>query len=183
VFLAASGPRNLRLAGELADGVITPLARLAHKRSIVEQAAAAAGRTTPVQVAVTATCLLTEDLDRDASLLGPFAVRTAQLEGAAMFERAGVPVTVPGHLVGAAGDVGHPASLAAAAADAAKLISPQAVAWYARNCTVSGQPGDVLRGLTRLREVGVDRVTLSAPEGTPEELIDVLGREVLPGLG
>jgi 5,10-methylenetetrahydromethanopterin reductase len=182
IFLAASGPRNLKLAGELADGVITPLARLAEKQAIIDQAAAAADRPGSVEIAVTATAMLTDDLDRDAMLLSPFAVRTAQLEGTRVFHQAGVDVTVPAHLVGAAGDMGHPVTLADAAAAAAELISPQAVAWYARNCTLSSTPADMASALERLSESGVHRVTLSAPEGTPAELVDVLGSEVLPKL-
>jgi 5,10-methylenetetrahydromethanopterin reductase len=182
IFLAASGPRNLRLAGELADGLITPLARLAEKRLIVAEAAAAAGRAKRVEIAVTATCLLTDQLDRDAMLLSPFVVRTAQLEGTGMFDQAGVQVSPPDHQVGASGDMGHPVTLADAALAAAEFVSPAAAAWYARNCTVSGKPADVLSALSGLREAGVDRVTLSAPQGAPEEFIDILGEEILPGL-
>jgi alkanesulfonate monooxygenase SsuD/methylene tetrahydromethanopterin reductase-like flavin-dependent oxidoreductase (luciferase family) len=162
--------------------VITPLARLADKRLVVEEAAAAVGRAGRVEVAVTAMCMLTDDLDRDAMLLSPFVVRTAQLEGTGMFDRAGVEVRAPGHLVGAAGDMGHPVTLADAAATASEFVSPQAAAWYARNCTVSGDPDDVVTAVRALGETGVDRVTLSAPQGPPEELIDVVGGEVLPRL-
>ena len=182
IFLAASGPRNLGLAGELADGVITPLARLAEKQAIVEQVAVAAGRPGHVEIAVTTTCMLTDNLDRDAMLLSPFVVRTAQLEGTGMFDQAGVAVKAPDHLVGASGDMGHPVTLTDAAATASEFVSPQAAAWYARNCTVSGDPAGVLSGLRRLSEAGVHRATLSAPQGSPEELIDVLGGEVLPRL-
>ncbi|OLO25845.1 hypothetical protein PZ61_0236070 [Streptomyces sp. MNU77] len=180
VFLAASGPRNLRIAGEHADGVITPLPGLAEKQALVAEAAAAAGRAGQVEIAVTTTCLLSERLDEDAVSLSPYIVRIAQLEGTAMFERAGVSVDVPDHLVGAAGDMGHPASLAEAARSAARFVSPEAAVWYARACTVSGSPADILSRLQELGDAGVHRVTLACPEGTPEELIDALGSEVLP---
>jgi hypothetical protein len=161
--------------------VVSALARLAEKRPIVEKAAAAAGRG-GVEIAVTVMCMLTDDLDRDAVLLSPFAVRTAQLEGTGMFDRAGVEIRAPGHQVGASGDMGHPIRLSDAASAASQFVSLAAAAWYAHNCTASGGLADVLNALRRLCEAGVHRVTLSAPQGPPEELIDVLGGEILPGL-
>lgn len=174
VFLAASGPANLRLAAEVADGVVTPLARLDEKSSLLRSAGEKAGRTGQVELAVTAMCLRTDDLDRDAPLLSPFVVRVAQLEGTEMFERAGLAVSVPDHLVGAVGDLGHPASLVDAAEVAARYVSPEAALWWAHNCTVSGDGAGVAAGLAGLADRGVDRVTLSSPTASLEGLIDFL---------
>jgi len=182
IFLAASGPRNLQLGGELADGVVISLPRLAEKRALVAGAAATAGRSDRVEVAVVAMSLIMADLEQEAMRLGPFVIRTAQVDGTGIFDEAGVTVKVPEHHVGAAGDLGHPASLTDAVAVASKFVSPEAAVWYARNCTVSGAPADMLSTLQRLADSRVDRVTLSLPVGTPEELIDLLGSEVLPKL-
>jgi 5,10-methylenetetrahydromethanopterin reductase len=179
IFLAAGGPKTLQLAGATADGVITSLTRFDERRRTVEAAAVAAGRGGQVEYVVLAPSLVTDDIDRDAMQFSHLAVRVAQIEGTAMFEQAGVRISPPDHQHGASGDVGHPNSVAEGMASAAQFLSPEAAAWYVRHCTVSGTPQDMVAALTRLRDLGADRVTLTPPAGTPEGLIETLA-DVIP---
>jgi 5,10-methylenetetrahydromethanopterin reductase len=185
IYLAASGPRNLKLGGEVADGVITPMTpspKLEEKLATVADAASRAGRSECPEITVLAQSVPMDNLDRDVMLLSPLVVRFAQLEGVAMFEQAGVEVSPPDHLVGALGDLGHPDDLANFAAVASEFVSSEAAAFFAHNCTVSGTPEDMVNTLRRLEAAGVGRVNLATPVGLPEELIEVLGSEVLPKL-
>jgi 5,10-methylenetetrahydromethanopterin reductase len=178
VFLAASGSRNLHLAGELADGAITPLARLEEKIARVREGASTASRGQMPEIAVTAQSIVSDAIERDAALLSPFIVRIAQLEGTELFERAGMTLQVPPHTVGALGDVGHPDSLAEAAVAASEFVSSDVATWYARTCTISGDTKEILSALAGLEQMGVDRVTLSPLAIPMEEFIDFLGSVV-----
>src|SRR4051794_24599863 len=96
VLLAAVGPRNLALAGRVADGVITGGADWPRDRGIVRDAAVAGGRDPDQLVyAVASLCVITNQPDRDAAVFKPMCMRMVQMGGAALFAAAGVPVQEP----------------------------------------------------------------------------------------
>jgi 5,10-methylenetetrahydromethanopterin reductase len=184
LYLAASGPNNIRVAAEHADGLICSLAGLDREFvDRVERISAAAGRLHRPHIVAVGVCHPTDDLERDASLLAPIVVRVAQLQGTEIFERAGVIVRPPDHRVGAVGDVGHAVDARQAAEISSRFVTPEAVLWYAQNCALFGS-ADMIAD--RLRDLGglVDTVVLAhlGASALPHEVIELLGREVLPRL-
>ena len=100
VYVAANGPRNLSLAGELADGVIllsgtSPVA-LGRSLDAVAAGARRAGRDPDaLEVVVSAFARITDDVPRDARLLKPICAAIAQTGGGALLALAGIEAVVP----------------------------------------------------------------------------------------
>ncbi|WAP54746.1 LLM class flavin-dependent oxidoreductase [Streptomyces sp. S465] len=105
VHVAASGPRNLRLAGETADGVIllsgASPKTLAGAVARVREGAEAAGRAAEaVPLTVSAFCAVTDDVEADARRLKPICASIAQNGGAPFLALAGIELDVPAQVEG-----------------------------------------------------------------------------------
>ncbi|WP_234476083.1 LLM class flavin-dependent oxidoreductase [Streptomyces sp. MBT65] len=125
LHLAASGPRNLRLAGEIADGVIllsgVSPRTLAAATARVREGAEAAGRNAErLPVTVSAFCEVTDDIEADARLIKPICASIAQNGGASFLALAGIDVDVPETIEGV-----HPDLVHAEDWDAAATCSPR----------------------------------------------------------
>ena len=177
VYVAASGPRMLRTAGAVADGVIVSMGSLEEKLARIGEGAEEAGRVRP-PVFVYTTCAVTDDLAAVSKLMKPFCLRIAQLEGVEIFEQAGVRVEPPSHTVGAQGDVGHAADLAAASKAVDSLVSDEAAVWFARNRSLVGTPDELLGRFEELSALGIAGVTMNHLTGS--DLPDVLVEAVAP---
>jgi 5,10-methylenetetrahydromethanopterin reductase len=177
VQLAGSGPLMLATAGAVADAVIVTMGALEHKLARIAAGAAEAGRAQPPPVWVSTTTVLTDDLPATSRLLKPYCIRVAQLEGARVFEEAGVPITVPDHLLGAEGDVGHSADMEAAARSLDALVSDEAALWYAKTRLVGGSEADIRARFDELARLGVTGISMSHLSGSdlPDALIDSVG--------
>ncbi|MET0895673.1 MAG: LLM class flavin-dependent oxidoreductase [Acidimicrobiia bacterium] len=177
VYVAASGPRMLRMAGAVGDAVVVLMGSLEQKLERVADAARAAGRAAPPPVLVNTVCLITDDVAAATKLLKPICLRVAQLEGAEVFARAGVPIDVPDHLLGAEGDIGHAADYAVAASEIDHLVSDEAALWFTTTRTLVGTAHDVRERLGSLARLGLAGVTLSHLSGSelPDALIDSAG--------
>ena len=150
IYLAALGPRMLRLAGQLADGVILNWISPSRVRSAVEivrQEALLAGRD-PASVEVVCFVRAAVTPARDAAwrvmrrLLATYAAMPAY---ARMFEEAGFTGDVAAMSVAwAAGGV---EAAAAAASDE-----------FVRDLAVVGSTQECLEGLNRYRDAGADLV-------------------------
>jgi 5,10-methylenetetrahydromethanopterin reductase len=173
IYVAASGPRMLRTAGAVADGVIVSMGSLEEKFARIGEGAEDAGRTRP-PVFVYTTCVVTDDVAAASKLMKPFCLRIAQLEGVEIFERAGVRVEPPSHTVGAEGDVGHAADLAAASSAVDSLVSDEAALWFAHNRALVGPAGELTPRFEELAALGAAGVTMSQLSGSdlPDALID-----------
>jgi 5,10-methylenetetrahydromethanopterin reductase len=177
IYVAASGPKTLALAGRIADGVIIMMGNVARKIEHVRRGAAAASREPP-PVHVYTTGAVVDDLERVSRQFKPACIRLAELEGPGIFEEAGLtPPAVGDHVMGAQGDLGHAADVAEAAAAVDHRVSDEAARWFVRNYVIVGSEADVTAHLTRLQTLGVSGVTLTQHSGDrlPDKLIETLG--------
>ncbi|WP_184778655.1 LLM class flavin-dependent oxidoreductase [Amycolatopsis jiangsuensis] len=180
LHVAASGPRNLRLAGEVADGAIllSGVSRepLTAALSAVRSGADSAGRA-PVPVTVSAFCRVTDDVERDARELKPICLGIASNGGTASLARAGISVRVPERLPQAYPDLVHAESWPAAIEACDPYVSDEAVLAFAREFCLFGTIAEI-RG--RLREVagfGVASILLQhiGSYDLPRALLGVAG--------
>ena len=113
------------------------------------------------------------------SITTKFGRSTAGAAGTpGVFEAAGVPAPiVSDHVMGAQGDLGHSADVAATAAEVDHLVSDETALWFVRNCTMVGTGADITAHLARFRDLGVAGVTMTQTAGNrlPDRLIETLG--------
>ncbi len=185
IHLAASGPRNLRLAGEIADGAIllsgVAPAPLAAATARVREGAAAAGRD-PVPMTVSAYCRVTDDVDRDARDLKPICAGIAINGGAAALALAGVHVDVPDHLPGVYPDLVHAEDWAGAVAACDPFVPDKAVAAFAREFCLFGTAAEIVARIDEATAAGADAVFLQhvGSYDLPSALLHDVATEVLP---
>ncbi|ONH22878.1 LLM class flavin-dependent oxidoreductase [Pseudofrankia asymbiotica] len=181
VYIAASGPRNLALAGRLADGVVVGGAAIERDLALAQAGAKEAGRDpADLDVVVTKLTVVSDD-PRAASVLKPLCLRIAQIGGAPMFAAAGFPIDAPPHDL-SHGDLGHPEDWDAAVEVASQWVSDEAAQWYARTRCLFGTPQEIAAQLLDLARAGVTEVSLAHPGAfqQPVDLISTVGAEVLP---
>jgi 5,10-methylenetetrahydromethanopterin reductase len=186
LFLAADGPKNLALAAEIADGVITWSGELDRKASQLAAAKRACGRARPLHHVVTTTACVTDDIARDAWFLKPYILRFAQRIGTTQLEVLGFGIELPDDnvLLADGVDLGHPRDLAAAAEFASRWISDDFAVWYAANVCCFGTPSEVATKLSMLAAYGADEVQVTDGRSfsTPTRLISEMAAEVIPKL-
>jgi 5,10-methylenetetrahydromethanopterin reductase len=184
IYLAAEGPRNLTLAGEIADGVMTTNHDIINKHRRLVAAAHAAGRAHPPRHAVGAIMRISDDVERDARRLKPLIVRRAQVVGTAQLDAAGVRLKVPaGHIRLPDGtDLGHPRDIEAAIEFASQWIDDATAVWFARNVFMFGSAAELAARVQALALAGVDEVIVTNGSSfeLPHELIERVGDELLP---
>lgn len=183
IHLAASGPRNLRLAGELTDGAIllsgvspAPLAA-----AVGKVRAGAAGRS-GVRVTVSAFCRVTGDVPGTARELKPICARIAQNGGAEFLALAGVHVDVPEHLPGVYPDLVHAEDWDAAVRACDPYVSDEAVTAFARGFCLYGTAAEIVERLAGVRDAGADAVFLQhvGSYDLPHALLTDVAGQVLP---
>jgi 5,10-methylenetetrahydromethanopterin reductase len=186
IYLAAEGPKNLALAGEIADGVVTTNHDIAAKHDRLVAAALAAGRAEAPQHAVAAIMGISDDVERDARRLKPLIVRRTQVSGTAQFDAAGIRLNVPtGHIRLPDGtDFGHPRDIEAAIEFASQWVDDATAVWFARNVAMFGSAAELAPHMQALALDGVDEVILTSGSSfeLPHELIERFGDELLPRL-
>ena len=182
VLVGTSGPRNLAMAGRIADGALVPSIAWERDWGIVRDAAVAAGRD-PGQLAFVSNrpCIVTDEPERDAALFKPMCLWMAQMGGAEVFAEAGVPVEVPEHDL-RFGDLGHLEDWGKAVEICSEWITDEAAMWFARTRAVFGRPDEVVEQLAALERAGLKRIQLAHPGAfsLPVELVDALVERVLP---
>ncbi|MGW3952300.1 LLM class flavin-dependent oxidoreductase [Streptomyces sp. NPDC004752] len=189
IHLAASGPRNLRLAGEIADGVIllsgVSQKTLAGATARVREGAEAAGRTTgSIPLTVSAYCAVTDDVAADARLLKPICASIAQNGGAPFLALAGIELDVPARVEGVYPDLVHAEDWNAAVKITSQWVSDEAALRFAQEFCLFGTAEEITERLRTLHADGVTHVFLQhvGSYDPPTELIESLGSEVLPAL-
>lgn len=186
LHLAASGPRNLRLAGEVADGAIllsgVAPGPLAFATARVAEGAAAAGRA-PVPITVSAFCRVTDDVERDARELKPVCVEIARNGGGAALAAAGVEVTAPATVEGVVPDLVHAEDWDAAVRFCDPHVDDEAVVRFAREFCLVGSAKEIEERVVELADAGVDGVFLQhvGSYDLPHRLLADLG-DLLPRL-
>lgn len=185
LHLAASGPRNLRLAGEVADGAIllsgVAPGPLAFATARVAEGAQAAGRP-PAPITVSAFCRVTDDVERDARELKPICVEIARNGGGAAMAAAGIEVTAPEKVSGVYPDLVHAEDWDAAVRFSDAYVSDEAVVRFAREFCLVGSAKEIDARLAELDAAGVDGVFLQhvGSYDLPERLLADVARDVLP---
>jgi 5,10-methylenetetrahydromethanopterin reductase len=185
VLVAASGPKALRLAGEVGDGAIIQVGCdpevVREAVASVRMAAAGAGRD-PAAVRIVASVFAVvsdnrqEDIDRARPLAGYFySVTPWLLERCGFDTRRRFPDRVPEPDL-------TPARDWAAAWAAARTFIPDGV--VERFCLV-GPPEAAVERIRALARAGVDEVFLRwwSSYQLPLPLMEVFGRRVMPAFG
>jgi 5,10-methylenetetrahydromethanopterin reductase len=181
ILLAASQPRMLSLAGEVADGVILMGAAdpelTAWQLERVAEGAAAAGRTIDeLTVDLWFTISLSDDRGRAIDDVRPWALSQARwfhrwrdppdplLPFQAEFDRATAAHSFGGHL--------------ARGSDERRSVSDEFVEWVG----VAGNLDACVAKIRPLLDLGIDRITVALLPGGRAERIERYGRELIPAL-
>ncbi|SFW78603.1 LLM class flavin-dependent oxidoreductase [Amycolatopsis australiensis] len=185
LHLAASGPRNLRLAGEAADGAIllSGVAPEPLQAALRQVAAGAAGRD-PVPITVSAFCRVTDSVRRDARELKPVCSSIAANGGAAFLAEAGIRVRVPERWPELRPDLLHAESWEAAIRACESGVDDDAAEAFARRFCLFGTADEIAARLTELSRSGVSAVLLQhvGSYDLPRQLITDFAGRVLPVL-
>ncbi|MEU6676732.1 LLM class flavin-dependent oxidoreductase [Streptomyces sp. NPDC046925] len=189
LHLAASGPRNLRLAGEVADGVIllsgVSSRTLAGATARVREGAEAAGRAAQaVPLTVSAYCEVTDDIKAAARRIKPICAAIARNGGAPFLALAGIEVTVPDVVDDVYPDLVHAEDWDAAVRVASAWVDDAAALRFAEEFCLFGTADEIARRLRALHADGVSGVFLQhvGSYDPPTDLIEAVGASVLPAL-
>ncbi|WP_240813215.1 LLM class flavin-dependent oxidoreductase [Streptomyces sp. DASNCL29] len=189
IHVAASGPRNLRLAGEIADGVIllsgVSRTTLAGATARVREGAEAAGRSTEaIPLTVSAFCAVTDDVEAEARPLKPICASIAQNGGAPFLALAGIELDVPARVEGVYPDLVHAEDWDAAVEICSAWVSDEMALRFAQEFCLFGTAKEIAERLTALHADGVTDVFLQhvGSYAPPTELIESVGSAVLPAL-
>ncbi|MFF7467709.1 LLM class flavin-dependent oxidoreductase [Streptomyces sp. NPDC008092] len=184
LYLAASGPKNLRLAGEIADGVIllsgVSPRTLAQATARVGEGAAARAARPPLTVS--AFCAVTDDVEAAARQLKPICASIAQNGGAPFLALAGIDVHMPEKVEGVYPDLVHAEDWKAAVDLCSAWISDDNALRFAQEFCLFGTADEIAARLRALAAGGVDGVFLQhvGSYDPPTELIEAVGSAVLP---
>jgi 5,10-methylenetetrahydromethanopterin reductase len=187
IHVAATGPRNLRLAGAIADGVILlsgvapgPLERAV---TAVREGAEAAGRSLDdLEITVSAHALVTDDIERDARIIKPIAAAIAQRGGAQALAAAGIDVSVPSHVPEVVPDLVHAEDWDHAIEVCSRWISDEDAVAYAEAFGLFGTPEEIVERIRATQALGVTGIFFQhvGSWDLPETLVRTVGAEVLP---
>jgi 5,10-methylenetetrahydromethanopterin reductase len=188
VYMAASGPKALALAGEVADGVIVAAGvapalverALAHVRVGAERSGR---RLEDLDVWLAAHTAVTPDEPAAARLVKPLCLAMAQLGAAHALRAVGIDLDVPPVVAGIRPDITHAESWDLAMRIADDYITPQAAARFAEDLTLAGPGPAVARRIEAAAATGVDAFYLLAPSSyeLPHNLIDAFASTLIPG--
>lgn len=187
IFMAATGPRNLKLAGEIADGVIllsgvsTPLLRRAI--GLVREGAEEAGRRPEdVEVVVSAHAMVTDDVARDARILKPICAGIAQQGGAAALASTGIEIDVPSEVPGVYPDLVHAEDWDLAVEACGQWVSDADAARFAENFCLFGTAEHIAERVRESQRLGVTSVFFQhvGSYHLPEQLAADVAGSVLP---
>lgn len=187
VLVAASGPRNLRLAGEVADGAVllsgvsTPL--LTRAVGLVHEGATAAGRDpASVEVIVSAHAMVTDDVERDARILKPICAGIAQHGGQAALASAGLDIQVPAHVPEVYPDLVHAEDWDLAVEHCSQWVSDEDAVTFARSFALFGTAEEIVGRMREAETLGATSIFLQhvGSYDLPHRLRDAVSAEVLP---
>ncbi len=189
VYMAASGPKNLALAGEIAEGVIvlagTAPVALSQSVARIREGAQASGRDpVEIDVCVGTFCHVTDDLERDARLLKPICCTIAQIGGQDFLKLADIDLPNPGHIEGVYPDMTHAEDWDLAVEVASKVVTDEMALRFARTFCLFGTPDEIVAGVRAAVDAGATSFYLRhvGNYSLPYELIEAFARDVFPRL-
>lgn len=185
VHLAASGPRTVQMAGEIADGVLT-LAGISPEtvtRTVeaVREGARVAGRVMP-EVTVGAFCALTDDIERDARVLKPICLHMATIGAQDFLRLAGIELPPPPAVPDVYPDMVHAEDWEAAIVHASRYVSDETAVRFAQTFCLFGTAKEILDRAQAAVDAGATGFYLRHVGNytLPSELITGFGEQVLP---
>lgn len=187
IHLAASGPLTLRLAGEIADGALT-LAGISpgtveQTREGVTAGCARSGREfSDVDFTVGAFCKITEDVERDASILKPICFHIAGIGGHEFLRIAGIELEVPPYVPEVYPDMVHAEDWDLAVEHAGKWVTDEMAVKFAQAFCLFGSPEEILERIRIATKLGATGFYLRHVGNytLPLELIETFGERILP---
>ena len=173
VYLGATSPRMLRLAGEVADGVLPllfPPEHLAVVRPMVEEGAASAGRSIDdVDLAACIWCSVSDDREAAEAVLKDKIAYYGHALSGYLRERLGLTEDELQPMMEALQVERNPEK-------ARGLVTPSML-----RIGVVGAPSDLIERLEQLVALGARHLSFGPPLGPdPLEAIRVIGRDVIP---
>jgi len=187
VHLAASGPKTLRLAGEIADGVLTLAGvspeTLAGTVGAVAEGARAAGRAMP-DVTVGAFCALTDDIERDARVLKPICLHMATIGAQDFLRLAGIELPPPPPVPDVYPDMVHAEDWEEAIAHSSRYVTDEMAVRFARTFCLFGTAEEVVERAQQAVDAGATGFYLRHVGNytLPSDLITGFGEQVLSRL-
>lgn len=189
IYMAATGPKALRLAGEIADGVIV-LAGLAPallERALghIRDGAARAGRSLEdLDVCVGTFCHITDDPDEAARVAKPVCVGLAQVGATGALQLAGIEIDVPEVVADVYPDMTHAEDWMHAAEVAGRWVSDEDGRRYADTFCVVGTAEECAEKLREARDAGVQNFYIRGFPSyeLPLGLIDLFGSDIIPAV-
>jgi 5,10-methylenetetrahydromethanopterin reductase len=174
LYLAASGPRHLALAGELGDGVIllsgVSPATLGSSLERVRAGAESAGRRLEdLDVVVSTYAHVTDDLERDAKLLKPICATIALAGGGPFLATAGVHVAGPVSVSNVYPDLAHAEDWDLAVECSSAWVSDEAAVRFAEGFCLFGNAGQIR-----------ERLAAATAAGATNFLVQHVGSYTLP---
>jgi 5,10-methylenetetrahydromethanopterin reductase len=187
VYLAASAPGALALAGELCDGVIlvsgTRAAVLANALSHVAEGATRAGRSLgDLDVCAGAICHVTDDLGEAAHIVRPYVVALAQTGGRKALAGAGIELEVPEVVGGVYPDLSHAKDWDAAAHAAEEWVDDDVALRFADAFCLVGPPDFCRSRLEAMASAGATSFYIRHVSSytLPDEVLAAFGDEIIP---
>lgn len=187
IHLAASGPQTLRLAGEIADGVLTLAGvspeTLAGTVGAVAAGARAAGRTMP-EVTVGAFCALTDDIERDARVLKPICLHMATIGAQDFLKLAQIELSPPPPVPDVYPDMVHAEDWEDAITRSSRYVSDEMAVRFAQTFCLFGTADEIVARAQQAVDAGATGFYLRHVGNytMPSELITGFGEQVLPQL-
>ncbi|WUH89184.1 LLM class flavin-dependent oxidoreductase [Streptomyces sp. NBC_00433] len=168
VYMAASGPKALALAGEVADGVIlaagTAPPLVERGTGFIRAGAERAGRTlADLDVVLAAHTLVTQDEADAVRQVKPLCLAMAQLGAGAALRAVGIDIEVPDVVEGVYPDITHAESWDLAVAIADRYIGDDDAERFASHLTLAGTPGQLGKRVDAAMGVGIESFYLLGP--------------------
>jgi 5,10-methylenetetrahydromethanopterin reductase len=165
VYLAASGPRALELAGEVADGVIILSGlggdRLEASIATARFAASSVNRDPEaLDIVLTTFCHITRDPTADLRLFKPIILGMVQLGSVGFLASAGVEIVDPGPLPEVYPDMLHARDWERAMSIADEHVSDEMAQRFVRHACIYGTPEQVRSAVREVAERGVTSLYL-----------------------
>ncbi|MDF1604513.1 LLM class flavin-dependent oxidoreductase [Nocardioides sp. YIM 152315] len=187
VYVAASGPQNLGLAGAIGDGAIllsgVSPALLDRGVSLVRQGATDAGRDpASVDLVVSAYAMVTDDVERDARILKPVLAGMAQHGARAVLETVGIHADVPAQVPEIYPDLVHAEDWSLAVEHCSRWISDADAVRYAEEFCLFGSAEHIAERIRDARARGASTLYLQhvGSYDLPERLAEDIAGRVLP---
>ena len=187
ILMAATGPRNLRLAGEIADGAIllsgVSTSLLERGIGLVRQGAEESGRNpAELKMVVSAHAMVTDDIERDARILKPICAGIAQQGASAGLAAAGINVQVPAHVSGIYPDLVHAEDWDLAVGRCSEWISDADAVRFAEEFCLFGTAEQIVDRILEAQRFGVTSIFFQhvGSYHLPEQLVADVANSVLP---